>query len=205
MLILLQFVSTISIVRSSPGIDLSTFFSSFLNLKNNVILMVLEEFGCSIYSVILPMEQVPSIVGYGMGNSYIKSIPLFLVNLPGIDIQKYMADSCYINHLQGTLSMGGHIIGELYYNFGSFFSLFFALIIGIIIGRLSYIFELLFKTKVNVTSLFYIMVMHSLIVWIRDYFSCLIRPIIWGAIIIVIINLFINNSRVKKRVIIYAS
>lgn len=197
--VLMQFVSAISIVRNMNGFDFKLVLQYMLKLENNVLFMFLEEFGCSIYSVILPIEQVPSHVNYGLGISYFSSIPLFMVNIPGLNIQHFMESACFINYLQGTKALGGNIIGELYFNFGFYFSIPIAFVIGIIVGKVSRRMSYLLTIKTYNLSLALItMISFSMIVWIRDYFSVLIRPIIWGSMVIFIFDLIIKNVGGKK-------
>ena len=198
LLIIMQFVVAIAKVREVVGVDIFLIIKTMFDLNNNAILSVLDEFGSSIVSVYTTIEQVPSSMNYSFGITYLKSLAGVFINIPGIDVYGFVDSACYIKQLSGTLSYGGSLIGELYFNFGFILSLPVSFLIGYVSGCIDRKAEVSILNDFNVDLLLLIMVMYTHFIWVRGYFSNIIRAVAWSAIIIYLFYSIVKSKSVRK-------
>ena len=153
---------------------------------------ILGEFGGTMISLIYIMRFVPVVSPHGCGVGYVAGLLNVFPNIGGF-LSNFREEMVFVYALppEVSFSLGGSYIGELYYNFG-YFSIFFALILGIVIGI---IFNLLQQMEEENKSLVFpvcICIFATLLWWIRDYFSGIIREIVWVSIFIIIVNLILK-------------
>lgn len=199
LVLILQFIVVIAKVRETAGFSFELILRNIIDLKNNVFLSILEEFGSSIASVYITVEQVPSSMQFSFGITYLKSLAGILVNIPGIDLYSFVDSACYIKQLSGTLAYGGSLIGELYYNFGFLVSLPVSFLIGYVAGSIDRKTSYYLSKGLNLELPMLVMVLYSHIIWVRGYFSNIVRAVGWAAILIYILFKLSKNRFFKKR------
>lgn len=193
---LMQFVVALSAIRNT-GMNAALIVKTMFSSSNNVFLNILEEFGSSIHSTTLCMQQVPSDVPFAFGTTYLKSLLGVFPNLPGIDIFSIVDSSNFITQLYGTAAMGGNLIGELYFNFGFYLSIPFAFLIGLVCGNISRLLSLANQKRYRYSLIFPILVMvvYTHIIWVRGYYSGIVRSVVWLAIIVILLNYLLKGKR----------
>ncbi|PKL00411.1 MAG: hypothetical protein CVV56_06735 [Tenericutes bacterium HGW-Tenericutes-1] len=134
---LLPYIAQIRNVSSSSFVN-----ENFYNyiLTDNPISYLLAEFGGTLLTLIMTVQNVPSVVSYSNGLTYIGSIAIFLpfsTLLFGDFFNQYISVGESMNIYFGG-GLGGSWIAELYYNFGNF-SVLFVPIITYFIKKLSLI------------------------------------------------------------------
>ena len=144
-------------------------------------------------ALILAMRFVPSIIGYGYGVGYASGFLNIFPNVNGF-IDSYRDSMVYVSNfpVQYQQYMGGSYIGELYFNFG-YFSVIFAILIGIFIGFICNMVSNKNNYDKSLSYIICLIIYTNMLWWIRDYFSGMIREIIWSAIIIIILNVIANT------------
>ncbi len=177
--------------------------SFIYTLKNkNIIFEVFREYGNTVYtSLIVIIEWLPQYT-VSLGKSYYMGLSAIMPNLYGI-MGNLTLQSNYGSTLksfdvlyQQYTNIGGSLIGELLFNFGVYFSIIGSVIIGFGVGRVSKKAQELIISSYNYNSIYYLNVMAGVLYWIRDYFSGIIREIVWGAIFCWIISrIKLNTER----------
>lgn len=164
----------------------------------NIFFEVLREYGNTGYtalSVIINWlkEYEPS-----AGTSYYMGITAAIPNFGGI-MGKLTQASCFQFALQNgnVLSeyyqnIGGSIIGEWFFNFGTVGAVIVAFIFGIIVGTIGKRASVLIAKESEYSLFYYVTVMPGIIYWIRDYFGGICRQFIWGVIFCWIISMTRN-------------
>lgn len=79
----------------------------------------LGEFGCAFTTLAVAVGEVPSLLDYGMGGSYLAGVLSVIPTLVG-HFPDLKAATVFTVSLPGTDFFGGSVLGELYYNFGWF-------------------------------------------------------------------------------------
>lgn len=186
--VFLQLITVISDVRGTENMSIATIFFKFLSFENNIVFSVLEEFGGTVYSVIKVIEQVPARINYMFGSTYIQAIASVVPDMFDGLIAEIVDNSKFTSNLTNMSAYGGSYIGEVYYNFGYTGYLFTPVIAY-------YIYKLSSGIKYNLTKrnyfnvILYIMPIYSSLIWIRGYFTDILRAGIWGYIFIYFILL----------------
>ncbi len=191
-------IGTISTTRGNGSFTLEKMYLFILGSDVNSILgNFLGEFGSCFSSLVVPFQQIPSKVTYGLGKSYIAglfSIIPYLVSM----FSFFANQTTYISLFRGTTFFGGSMLGESYYNFG-----WCGLIIVFIIGYIAKKIDLQFinKTYRDYCPLKYIMAFVlsvTMLIFIRGYFTDMVQKIIWVYIILKLLNRNNNRSLLEK-------
>lgn len=203
----LAFISAAGDFRVTTDKSFSTFFecvSKYL-LENNVLLSLLDTLGDTGYtgqSVIngwLPINKPFMGKSYIFGLfSLIPNIPYFFT-FPGYITEK----TCFALILQksGVLSeyyqnIGGSLIGELFFNFGTIGGIFFAFVLGIIYGNISKKCTTALNTSNYEKLIWLIPFMFFGTYWVRDYFGGGFREVVWGPLLLLMIrNLYYRRDK----------
>lgn len=190
-------VASISHLRLNSVLTVTDIVNDSLSYGKESFLYVLEEFGGTIKSPLKVMQQIPSIVPYSCGKTYLFSLITLIPNFND-QIRSIYEKSIYLFSLQGNAAMGGSYIGELYYNFG-YFSYLIAFPIGVFIGALTDRADHLILSKNYLVFSYYIMIIFGLYMWVRGYFTELIRGPIWAALLIYSIDRILNLLKKGKK------
>ena len=79
----------------------------------------LGEFGSAFSTLVVSMTNVPTVLSFGMGGTYLAGvlsvIPMLVNNFAGLK-----ASTLFTTAIPGTTYLGGSMLGEFYYNFGWF-------------------------------------------------------------------------------------
>ena len=188
-------VTSISHLRLNSVLTLSSILSDSFSNSNQTFLYILEEFGGTFKTPLMVMQQVPSYTDYSYGLTYIKSLITIIPNFND-SIRSIYQQSIYLFSLRGTAAMGGSYIGEMYFNFG-YFSFVLAIPIGAVIGKLTDKADQLIMNRKYIEFSYYIMIVFGLYMWVRGYFTELIRGPIWAALLIYIVNSIIVSLKEK--------
>lgn len=179
--VFLQFITTISKIRLNNALDLDIILKNMFSSENNVFLLVLEEFGGTVNSILKPMRQIHG-GEFGNGITYLKSLITLGPNINDTTRTIYR-ESLFINFLSNNKTMGGSFIGELYYNFG-YMAYLFAPLIGKLIGKISQSSNALLENGKYIEYGYLVMFIFSMFRWIRGYFVEMVRQPIWGILLI---------------------
>ena len=199
-MILLQCITVISDLRVEENITFGLVVNKLLT--SNMFVKVLDEFGATIYSVVLPIEQVPDTQSFAYGKTYIQSLAAIGISFKGM-IAKIVDDSVYMNQLYTIFRTGGSYIGELYYNFG-YFSVIFAGAIGWMIGKISAMMATCLKKDYFIEYASLVMLAHGILKWVRGYFSDITRASVWGMAFVLVVYFIskrisvVNKGRIKN-------
>lgn len=184
----IAFIGTIGETRSDGSFTLNTMFAYFSNNTETSILgNFLGEFGSAFSSLVVPFQQIPSTVGFGLGKSYIAGllsvVPLLVSKLPSLSKQ-----TAFVVLFSGTTYFGGSMIGEAYYNFG-WFGLVVMAVVGYTVKRVDI--RLMGKTYKDYCPVEYIMafvIAVSMLIFVRGYFNDMVQKSIWIYIALKLIN-----------------
>lgn len=198
--IILKIVVAVSRLRLVGTISITSIFNMVFSLNNSLILQMMEEFGGTIQSVIVPMRGIPLESTYGYGITYISGLVSMLINIHGI-FDEVLVNTVYLNAFSGVQSLGGSFVGELYYNFG-YFSYVFAVVIGFLLRFVSNRIDIYAKERDTYRLAKMLMPAYSLIIWIRGYFMFMTRSVLWGAILVFCVFRFsdVVLSRLLKNI-----
>lgn len=185
-IIFLGILNSIMHVRQMGGMSVSAIITYWLNNReNNIIAAIFEEFGGSIYTTRIAMEEIPEQLNYHCGMSYIEMLAWIFPNVGG-KISQLIPSVEFTMLFKTKYSYGGNYIAEMYYNFG-YFSYFFAAFVGAVISKVSAKIDECVDEKNFTKCAFYIMGMYSAIIWVRSYVDVFPRNIIWSCILLYII------------------
>ena len=187
----ITFLNTIALFRGIENKTFPMFAEIFINkLQNNPLFELITEMGGTIYTPYLVMQQLPYNRPYAYGTTYAAGLFSVLPNIGGIfsDINKYAS---FAKNIIGS-ALGGSYIAELYYNF-SYFGIFFAIFIGIFINSISQKVEYLISRQSYFKIGYYAPLFIYILWWPRDTFQAILRPTIWGAIALFIIDMFLRR------------
>ena len=192
----LVFIDYIGNIRASDTRNYFDFGKALLSGFNGKLLFnTLASFGGTMLSVCYSIISFPYYAKYNFGLSYIESfIPVFIPNVFGI-LNKFQTSFQFVKafplEFQGAL--GGSYLGELYYNFG-FWGCIGTFIIGLVIGKVSKKIKLSIQKKNWMQLGIYIILLPTLIMWVRGYVSDFLRTFIWSVILIFIIYRILYNK-----------
>ena len=200
-ILLLQFISAITIARTQQNFGLETILAVASSVQSNLALRILDEFGSTVYTVIISIAEIPLKLNYHYGGSYLKAWLLCGLNVGGIlDGVKDTIE--YPLLFSRRYSFGGTYIGELYYNFG-YLCLIVAPLLGLLVVKISKKFDDALENYDIMKITILIMPVYGLLGWVRGYFDGMTRSFVWGYFFVAIIgkfaSLFCNNSHVKRK------
>jgi oligosaccharide repeat unit polymerase len=184
----ISIVSFIGEIRNLQDRDFLVLTFNFFNnfFSGSYILESISQFGVSIKTIYYSIETFPLLQNYSYGLNYLKSVFVIVPNFLGFTT-RLINELTYIYYFPNHSVMGGSYIGELFYAFG-YFSIVLISIIGYLISKL-YIY--LMKSKLNsnwISYSFSIIIILSLLWWIRDYFYVMVREVFYVSIVIFIIH-----------------
>lgn len=186
------FLSAISLFRQSD-FSLTSFFDVFsMRSKDGIIYSCLREFGVTLGSLVSAIEYIPSYSNYNYGMTYITSIFAILPKLPDFLVEIFNNSFTFIHAFpnQASAQLAGSYIGELFYNFGWFGSIF-SVFIGLIIGKI----ENVMNKSVNIKLIsIYIVLLPSLLLWVRDFYCNLLFKTFWIGLLIYFLKVKSNEK-----------
>ncbi|MGH2101197.1 O-antigen polysaccharide polymerase Wzy [Aerococcus urinaeequi] len=160
--------------------------------QNNPILGVLDEFGATVYTVGLVIEQVPSHLDFSWGRQFITGFVELLPNLSS-RISQLASASNYVIQLKMP-TIGGSFIGELYYSF-YYFGIIFAFFVGMLA---QYITERIDEgiMKRDYSFIVYsLLFQYSFISWVRGSSPTFYRNTVYSLILIYFINNLVFSNK----------
>jgi hypothetical protein len=134
--IFMNLIMQISAIRQSELVSPTVFFAEYgANLFSlDFIYKIFAEFGISFITVVIALKNIPLIIPFQKGFSFIGAIPsIFPIGWLFPDFFKRVSIFRRLNDIEGY-PVGASLPGELYANFG-WMSLFIAFIIGIFASR----------------------------------------------------------------------
>lgn len=177
-------------------------FVGFLEAYNarkgdGIIYSSLREFGGTMLSLVHSIDYVPMNSFWGMGSTYIMSILYISPWLPDFITNVCMNSVSYIHAFPTSamdfVSLGGSYLGELYYNFG-WVAPVFSIIIGVFIKKMDNEFD----SKVSVRKVaFYIVLLPSFILWVRDFYVSIIFKTFWLGILLLYLKWGKNEKSIN--------
>lgn len=185
-------LNTLFIYRGIEGKTFTTFINIFIEEFNiDSVKDILIEIGGTIRTVYLTMEQTKDYREFAYGTTYLASIFAVFPNIGNIfgDINTY---AHYVKQLDGH-ALGGSYVGELYYNF-SYFGMFLSVFIGIFVNKISERLQYYLKYKFYLNIAYLAPIFMYMLWWVRDAFISLLRPFIWGAIVLFVIKNLITKK-----------
>lgn len=179
-------INAIGNVRTSNGVSFAAIINNLSpNSDNSVIGDMLGEFGSALTTLASTIRNVPNQVDYGFGDSYLAGV---LSIIPTLANRLGLGNAAaYVSKLQGATYFGGSYMGELYYNFS-----WFGIIGGIIIGRVvmsaqTHIYECK-NRELTRRSVFAAIVMISMYLFVRGYFTDMVQRLVWIWLLLKLIN-----------------
>jgi len=179
--ILLGFISSINILRSSADMSFEAFISYFaIRSKDGIIYSTLREFGGTIKTLCYAIQFIPSYTNYNYGLTYIFSWLIISPVLPEKIINLFNTNFTFVNAFPESYqySLGGSYLGELFFNFGWIGS-FFAIFIGAFVGFINNLIENSIKKNNWLIFSICMILFPNLLLWIRGYFVELIFKVFW--------------------------
>lgn len=178
------FLSAISLFRYSE-FSIESLLNVFLRRSDDgIIYSVLREFGVSLLSLVYALDFIPEYVGYNLGLTYISALVNILPIIPSSLAQMFEDSFAFTNAFPEIYqdSLGGSYLGELYYNFG-WFGMAIAVFVGFFIGKVDLGLEKLKEPKYIAMLL---VMVPSLILWVRDFFCSILFKSFWMAIFLLL-------------------
>ena len=191
-LIFLALLNTIMRVRTMGTVTIGAVVREFINPSSNMLLGALEEFGGSAYTVKIGFEQIPAVISYNYGLSYIDAVTLVGLNIGGI-LNSIINNLSFTNLFTIKYSYGGSYIAELYYNFG-WISLLIAPFWGMLLVRISDRLNKYVVSKNYFKASYLVMLFYGFLLWIRGYANAMSRGAIWGALLILMVSKTIRRK-----------
>lgn len=194
-ILFLAFLNSVRDFRSLPNKNISDFLIllQYYLIEVNSFISMIEELGGSILTVFLTIEQVPDHIPFALGRTYLQSLSTLLININGTltDIFNYshfvrILQFFYSGNLSHVSSLGGSIIAELYFNF-SYFSILPAFLIGFTVNKISMNIEYHLINNDIYKFCFYIPIFIYGLIWVRDAFGTLVRPVVYIGILLYLI------------------
>lgn len=188
----LAFLNTLATFRGVSGKTIMKFWKLFIyNLKGNSIKDIIVELGGTIKTLYLTMQQVPDTIPYAYGATYPLSIFSIIPNIDNA-FTNINTFASFTKNLQGS-ALGGSYIAELYYNF-SYFGFLIAPFVGFFVNRISKKVENLIYNKDYLNLAYYAPLFIYILWWPRDTFYSLVRPFVWSAVLLFVLNNIIKNE-----------
>lgn len=194
-IIFMTYLHSIMRLRQSGIMTIQGIIKYASTANNNVLLGFLDEFGGTIYTVIVARKEIPSIISFNCGRSYVYSLLTIGLNWGGI-LNKVNNNIEFTRLFSTRYAFGGSYIGELYYNFGVL-SYAVAPLVGFCVGKVSYAMDYHARNKEFVEFGMCVMSMYSIIVWVRSYCNIFARNIGWSCLLIYVLYLFSKKVLVK--------
>jgi len=165
--------------------------------KRNPLFDMLGEFGGTLLSLCVPI-QYDSFIPAQYGKYGILSLLTIIPNIGGI-LDNIVNKMPYINYYRSlfSYSYGGSYIGEIFFNFRSY-GITLAFFVGIFIGQISKKIKYSIKYGNYDKLLIYMVLFPNILWWVRDYFSSMVREVIWAAILISILKYLFLSLKISN-------
>lgn len=179
----LTILMNISKIRLGTHSDLFQYFKNLIFAGSNPVIAILDEFGYSLFTLSLCYGQMPAVIPFSNGMTYLASLITILPNI-----------NSFTNALNGIASfvpqlgiegIGGSIIAESYFNFSNY-GLILAIPIGIFTVVLSKLLVNSLNEKKYYIFSYLILPATSLLWWVRDSFTNIPRMLVYSAIFLII-------------------
>lgn len=166
---------------------------------DGVIYATLREFGGSVLSLVHAIDYIPEYSNYNYGMTYLAGIFSIVPAIPdslALSLEKSTSFvRAFPTSAAGYTSLGGSYLGELYFNFGWFGSIV-AVLIGCFLGKMDTLFVTISRPKWTAVM---IVLMPSLILWTRDFFSGLIFKTFWFGFFILCFRVARKRTEIRKQ------
>lgn len=192
-LVFLNFLEIVRHIRSGDLVSLSSFINSYgldvLDLSN-LFIDVSSEFGISFYSIVLAVKVVSNgLFPLQYGSTFLYSL-VTLVPFGTHLVPTAISPSDIVNASTG-LPVGATLIGDMYYNFGSYgivCSFFLAFFI-------SSFFDKIVKSHHPLSVVLYFTCYYVLINLVRATIVEVARPFVWGILMLVFFYNILKGSK----------
>lgn len=195
---LMGFVSAISLFRYTD-FSLESFLQVFnLRSSDGVVYSVLREFGGSMISLIYSMRFVPSYANYNFGLTYIISLLLISPKLPQAMVNALNNNFTFTSVFPSAYldSLGGSVLGELYYNFGWLGALC-TLFLGLFISRIDIKINQSKQCKDWITLGMIVSFLPQIFLWVRNYFPDILFVGFWISVVLYVVFKAKKNCRIN--------
>lgn len=181
----LGFVSAISLFRYSDFSFDSLLHVFDLRSNDGIIYSLLREFGGTMISLVYSMRFIPEYSGFNYGMTYISSVLLILPKLPQSVVNELSNNFAFTSVFPTAYqdSLGGSVLGELYYNYG-WIGAPITSIIGIAIARIDVKIDLSENNNDWMKIGMLVSFLPQLFLWVRDYFSGVLFIGFWMSVIL---------------------
>ena len=183
----LQLINAIGVVRASSSISMSEIFNAmFSDNSSNLFGSMLGEFGSAFTTLAVTVDQVPINCSFGFGDSYLAGLCSII---PTLAKSLGLGDAtAYISKLSGVTSFGGSYLGEIYYNFW-WFGIMLCPLVGTVISRIQNdICDMDCEGNATKKGVLAAIIMASLILFVRGYFSDMVQKLVWTWIVLYFVN-----------------
>lgn len=185
-LIGIMFVNSIGSTRGEGLISISQIFGNAFSRDGNVFGNMMGEFGSALTTLAVTIKQVPATCSWGMGDAYLAGL---LSIVPTLANRLGVGDAAaYVTKLSGVDYFGGSYLGEAYYNF-SWFGIILCVVVGLIVAKLNNdIYDKDKYGRVTKKSIFAVIIMMTMILLVRGYFTDMVQKIVWTAAVLYFVN-----------------
>lgn len=195
--ILAGFLGAVGNFRSYNFNDTSYVFEIIRDVFiNNPILEVLDEFGGTVYTLSLVIDQTPQKIAYSYGSQFITNLFGILPNIGGI-IEAIISRANYVFLLEMP-TIGGSFIGEIYYSF-HYVGVIFTFILGWIIQYITDKVDRGLRSNNYHFIIYTLMIQYSFISWVRGSSGIFYRNTTYAAVLIFIITNVLIPSEEKTK------
>lgn len=152
---------------------------------NNPILEVFDEFGGTIYTLSLVIDQTPQTLPFSYGEQFVQNLIGILPNISGI-VQEMINEANFIIQLN-IPTIGGSFIAEVYYSF-HYFGVIFAFLMGWVVEYISEKVRHGLRNSNYHFIIYSIMFQYSFISWVRGSSGIFYRNTVYAMVLIFIIT-----------------
>lgn len=190
----LQFLDVIIAMR---GYGIAYFFDHFsefteMTLQTNILLETIGTFGETIFTPFLVLQEYDRLQPF-FGETFVKSFASIIPDVFG-GLKDINNEAVLGRALNTDFTIGGSLLGEMYYNFGEFYPIP-TMLVGYIYAKMSDKVRYFVSNNRIIEVIFVLPVCVILIWWVRDSIGNMTRQIVWFAILATIgIKMFKRNT-----------
>lgn len=164
---------------------------------NNPILEVFDEFGGTVYTLSLVIEQTPQTLPFSYGKQFFENFVGILPNISGL-VQEMINRANFIIQLN-IPTIGGSFIAEVYYSF-HYFGVIFAFLMGWVVEYFSTKIRHGLRNKNYHFIIYTIMFQYSFISWVRGSSGIFYRNTAYAIVLIFIITNILIPTKSKEEI-----
>lgn len=180
---------------------ISYMFSNFEALlqetiNNNVVSQTLYELGGTIKTPYLVVKGLGSKLNPFFGETFFRSLLVCIPDVTGLlsENTNMAILGRVLNKAYNISALGGSFIGEIYYSFQQLYFVV-SFLFGCIYYKISANIIFAIKSKENWYVCKYLPFLVYSLWWVRDSFCGMLRPVIWIAIIYIVVRRVVSNKQ----------